>query len=132
MMKETFTQRIHRLVEEKNIRALLLEAEQLLVIYLNEDDAIDLEPIVSAQSVLQQGLKLFPSQEDQDKEFPVTSVARIDLQEAGIPETVIASLSNEEMETIARKMGDYYCDQGFWDHIAPAVTYIVERREKKR
>src|SRR5438874_11412833 len=78
VMKETSTQRIHRLIQEKNIRALLVETEQLLVIYLNGDDAIDLEPIVSAQSVLHQAIELFPSQEDQDKEFPITIVTRID------------------------------------------------------
>ena len=66
---------------------------------------------------------------DWNKEFPISSVTRIDLKEAGIPEAVIANLSDEEMEAIARKMGEYYVDQRFWDHIDPAVAYVLERKQ---
>ena len=66
---------------------------------------------------------------DWNKEFPISSVTRIDLKEAGIPEAVIANLSDEEMEAIARKMGEYYVDQRFWDHISPTVEYVLERKQ---
>ena len=65
---------------------------------------------------------------DWKKEFPITSVTRNDLKDAGIPRKVITTLSDEDMEAIARKMGEYYVDQRFWDHIGPAVEYVLERK----
>ena len=65
---------------------------------------------------------------DWNKEFPITSVTRIDLKVAGIPQKVITILSDEDMQAIARKMGEYYVDQSFWDHIGPAVEYVLERK----
>jgi len=54
---------------------------------------------------------------DWQKEFPITSICREDLQECGFTNEQIASLTDEDMQAIADKMADLYFDQGFWDHL---------------
>ena len=132
MTEETFIQRIERLVEEKNIPALLAETQQLLVIYLNGDDDIDLEPIVSAQSLLQQILCLFLPQTqgaviDWEKQFPIAGINRADLTEFGLTDEQIATLFTDEvMGKIAEEMqGAYHMKQPFWEDFRRAITIML-------
>ena len=132
MTEETFKQRIERLVEEKNIPALLAETQQLLVIYLNGDDDIDLEPIVSAQSLLQQILCLFLPQSqgaviDWEKQFPIASINRADLTEFGFTDEQIATMFTDEVMTeIAANMEEsYHMNFGFWEDFRRAITIVL-------
>ncbi len=68
---------------------------------------------------------------DWNKEFSITSVTRADLASAGYSQEQVACLSDEDMRTIASKMEDLYCDQGFWDDIVTAVEYVLERKKKR-
>ena len=133
MTEETFKQRIERLVEEKNIPALLAETQQLLVIYLNGDDDIDLEPIVSAQSLLQQILCLFLPQSqgvviDWEKPFPIARINRADLTEFGFTDEQISSLFTDDvMERIARAMQEsYHLKQPFWEDFRAGIQTILK------
>jgi hypothetical protein len=54
---------------------------------------------------------------DWQKEFPITSICREDLQECGFTDEQIARLSDEDMEAIASKMADLYLDLGFWEDL---------------
>jgi len=47
------------------------------------------------------------------KAFPITSICRADLQEY-FTDKEIESLDNVDMEYLASKMADAYCDNGFW------------------
>ena len=51
----------------------------------------------------------------------VQSVSRADLVQAGFPPEFVAQLTDEQMERIAAKMGDYYNDQGYWEHVTDAT-----------
>lgn len=52
------------------------------------------------------------AQQEQKKEyFPVTSVARADLEGLGYDTTAI---TDDQMEELASKLGDDYCEQLFW------------------
>ena len=60
------------------------------------------------------------------KEFPITSVTRADLVAARIPRNIAEKLTEAQMQQIASKMADYYCQHGFWDDALAATEYIVE------
>lgn len=45
------------------------------------------------------------------EEFPISSVARVDLEGIGYD---VSDVSDSTMERLARKLGDDYCDQLFW------------------
>jgi hypothetical protein len=62
-----------------------------------------------------------------NKEFPITSVTRKDLVDAGLRRSAVQRLTDEQMRRIASKMADYYCDQGFWEHAITAAEYVTER-----
>ena len=100
-------------------------AQQMAGLYLADERGFwsDLEYVV--KGMLQDEK---PSSELGQK-FPVIGVIRTDLQEAGISEEAIAGLSDEDIVAIARKMADFYCDQGFWEQIKPAVDFISERKQ---
>lgn len=66
-----------------------------------------------------------PETEFWNKGFEVSSVSRIDLVEAGFSQDVVALLTDEQMERIAAKMGEYYTDQGYWGHLEIAVENTV-------
>ena len=61
------------------------------------------------------------------KEFSITSVTRADLKAAGVPAKTVKALTDEQMQRIASKMEDYYCDGEFWDHARTATEYVVDR-----
>ena len=62
---------------------------------------------------------------DWEKPFPITSICREDLKEY-FTERQIASLDNEDMNRIAEKMADAYCDNGFWPDMRTMVEYVLE------
>lgn len=70
-----------------------------------------------------------------EKPFPITSVCRDDV--IGVEfgkgrkwKKIAESLTDSEMEWIARKMADDYCNQLFWDSLRVMVEAVVERRVK--
>lgn len=62
---------------------------------------------------------------DWHKEFPVTSITRVDLQEAGFTDEQISQLTDEDMVAIASKMEDMYCEYGFWEDLELATNKFV-------
>lgn len=60
--------------------------------------------------------------------FQITSVSREDLIMVGF-DTV--NVTDEQMEQLASKMADDYCEQLFWEHL-PVIAEIVgiPRNEK--
>jgi len=65
---------------------------------------------------------------DWTREFPITSVSRTDLLEAGFTEQQIASLTDEDMLEIASEMEDWYCDNGFWIDIENVVQNRLDKK----
>jgi hypothetical protein len=66
-----------------------------------------------------------PETDTWDKDFEVISVSRADLVQAGFPPELVAQLTDEQMERIAAKMGDYYNDQGYWGLVTVATETIT-------
>ena len=58
-----------------------------------------------------------------EKPFPITSLCRKDLVDAGIPREIVESLDDEAMAVIAARMEDDYVILSFWD----SAKYHVER-----
>ncbi len=67
---------------------------------------------------------------DWNKEFPLTSLTRADLVQAGFSEEQVSLLTDEDMRAIASKMEDLYCDHGFWDDLETAVHSILGKKEQ--
>ena len=63
-----------------------------------------------------------------DRMFRITSVSRSDLQQVGFGEDDIDWLSDDDMETIARKLEDHYVDAMFWDDLRFVVEEVLERK----
>lgn len=70
-----------------------------------------------------------------DKQFFITSVCREDVISAlgdnyskDKRREIARSLTDDEMEWIARKMADAYCDCCFWTALRIMAEAIVERR----
>ena len=69
-----------------------------------------------------------------DNPFVITSVCRTDViqafEEKGKTKAreIARCLTNDEMEWVARKMADDYCDQLFWQSLRIMVEAIIERR----
>jgi len=63
---------------------------------------------------------------DWNKEFPITSITRADLQEAGFTDAQIQTLTDADMQTIAAKMEDMYCDGNYWEDLEIATTMRLE------
>jgi hypothetical protein len=51
------------------------------------------------------------------KEFPITSITRADLLSHRFKKEQVAALTDKEMERMASKMEDLYCDNGFWEDL---------------
>lgn len=60
------------------------------------------------------------------KEFPITSITRVDLQEAGFTDEQIQTLTDADMEAIASKMEDMYCDGAYWEDLRIVATTRFE------
>ena len=65
---------------------------------------------------------------EQKKEFfEISSLSREDLEEKGFD---TSNVSDETMEELARKMGDDYCEQLFWDHLVSFAEIMeIPRKE---
>jgi hypothetical protein len=63
------------------------------------------------------------------QEFSITSVTRSDLVSAGIPRKAVRLISDEQMQKVASKMEDYYCDHGYWEDVRAAVAVVLALTE---
>ena len=64
----------------------------------------------------------------EDGFFPITSVHRLDIQEAlHLTDEQMAEFTDDMMREIARKMADDYCEQLFWDHLPTIVKFVADR-----
>ncbi len=63
---------------------------------------------------------------DWTKEFPVNSLCRADVKEAGFTDEQVALLTDEDMQAIAQKMGDLYNENGYWQDLEEACRIITE------
>ena len=63
-----------------------------------------------------------------DKPFKITSVCRADLMEdgAGLSRTAALRVTDAQMERIASKMADDYCNQLFWSSLPIITEYVLE------
>lgn len=69
---------------------------------------------------------------DLGKEFKITSVCRGDIDQKKYPKQFIASLSDSDMERIASKMADAYCDCCFWIALNYQLENLMEERGFKK
>lgn len=62
------------------------------------------------------------------KDFPITTICRADLEQAGFDST---NVDDYTMKELASKMANAYCDMGFWEDLDVLADYLkIERREK--
>lgn len=129
-----------QLLAEGNIPALLTEAYQLLVMYITGDD-LDLEPLLSAQFLLQHTLtclsdnkqkeavdKSEESKPDWQQGFPISFVTREDIVSAGFKHEVVEKLTNKDLQEIASAMEDSYCDHGYWEDLTLCTKRVLEQK----
>lgn len=55
------------------------------------------------------------------REFPITSITRDDLVEAGFLKHCVELIDDETMNKIASAMEDIYCDNGYWEDLQLCV-----------
>ena len=67
-----------------------------------------------------------PYKIDMDKAFEITSICRTDLLSAGYTQKQINKIDDGDMERIASKMADAYCDNGFWIDLPIIVDYVMD------
>jgi len=65
-------------------------------------------------------------------EFKITSVCRGDIDPKKYPEKFIASLSDGDMNWIASKMANAYCDCCFWIALDCMLENIMEEKGFKK
>ena len=64
------------------------------------------------------------------KPFPITSVCRADLvQGLDITEAEALRICDSDMEEIARKLADAYCENGFWIDLPIVAEHVLGERE---
>ena len=62
--------------------------------------------------------------------FPITSVCRADLvQGLNITEAEALRICDGDMEEIARKLANAYCDDGFWIDLPIVAEHVLGERE---
>ena len=66
---------------------------------------------------------------DWNKEFPVNTLCRADMQEAGFTDEQIAQITDEDMQAVADKMADWYDDNGFWDDLTSVTSALLAQKE---
>jgi hypothetical protein len=59
------------------------------------------------------------------REFPITSITRNDLVQAGFPKKLVEQIDDETMKKIASAMEDTYCDHGYWEDLQMCVHHTV-------
>ncbi len=70
---------------------------------------------------------------DWDKEFPLVSISRADLHEAGVSDAHIQTLTDTDMQEIASMMADIYLDNGYWEDLQLwMVSLLTVERESER
>lgn len=70
---------------------------------------------------------------DPDGAFPITSVCKEDLRgREGIDEQVLNVVTADEMEYLASKMADDYCEQMFWGSMESIYNYRIVPNATKR
>ena len=62
------------------------------------------------------------------RSYPITSVCRQDLEDAGFDTT---NVDDRDMEHLASKMADAYCDDGFWIDL-PIIAEHLEIPKKEK
>ena len=60
--------------------------------------------------------------------YEITSVSKDDLEQAGFSEEQIALLDDSDMERIASKMADAYCDNCYWIDLPIITEYVLESK----
>jgi hypothetical protein len=65
-----------------------------------------------------------------NKSFEVASISRADLQEFFSLEE-IESLTNGDIQEIAKKMGDLYCDLAYWQDLESTAKDVLEERQAR-
>jgi len=60
-------------------------------------------------------------------EFAITSVCRQDLLSVGFTKEQALAVDDSDMERIASKMADAYCDSGFWIDLPIIVGNVVTK-----
>ena len=63
---------------------------------------------------------------DWNKTFEVAVITRGDLTEVGLSPQQIDRLTDADMQTIARKMADYYANDEYWQHLEEAYRFVME------
>jgi hypothetical protein len=63
-----------------------------------------------------------------DKPFPITSVCRADLQEI-LSGSAIARLNDGDMQEIARKMANAYCENVFWIDLEIIAEFVLDKQK---
>jgi hypothetical protein len=62
-----------------------------------------------------------------ERPFRITSITRSDVGQLGAPWQVLALLTDEQMEKIAKDMEDRYVGMGsFWEDLLSAVTHRLK------
>mgnify|MGYP001395023946 CR=1 FL=1 len=65
---------------------------------------------------------------DWEKEYPIASLTRADLEEAGFSDELIAKLTDEDMATIASKLEDTYRDNQLFIDLEIVVNHFLETK----
>lgn len=68
-------------------------------------------------------------EDDEAGYFPITSIHREDIVEKF--GSAAYNITNEQMEEIAEKMADDYCEQLFWDSMEIIVEHVAGLKPKK-
>lgn len=66
---------------------------------------------------------------DWEKSFPIASLTRADLKEAGFSDEVIEMLTDEDMAVIASKLEDTYRDTQLYIDLEIEVNILIENKE---
>lgn len=62
------------------------------------------------------------------KDFPITSVCRADLEDAGFD---TADVDDGTMSELSSKMANAYCDIGFWEDLGILAEYLKIKKHEK-
>jgi hypothetical protein len=71
----------------------------------------------------------FEGSEEFYKPFPITSVCRADLEQAGFD---AKDVDDDTMSDLASKMSDAYCDIGFWEDLQILAEDLKIKKRKNR
>ncbi len=131
-MTEEINQPTPQLTREQSLTPLLREATDLLALFLSSEETRDLEPLISAQALLESAADLLsPAAQATGiawaRQFPVVCINRADLTEFGFANEQIATLFTDEvMRYIADDMqGSYHVTHPFWEDFTQAIRTVL-------